>query len=84
LPAAVKTADLNADGKTDVIVQSLGDPAITVYFGKGDGTLQGKTTYAINTPEDIAIGDFNRDGKPDLAIPDNIDGTIGLFFNGAP
>jgi len=41
-------------------------------LGKGDGTFQ----PAVNphrgaAPNDLAVGDFDKDGNPDLAVTDN-------------
>ena len=42
---------------------------VSVLLGNGNGTFQGQTTYATNgSPESVAIGDVNGDGKPDLAF----------------
>ncbi len=31
------------------------------------------------TPESVAVGDFNGDGYPDLAVADKGDGTVGIL-----
>ena len=45
----------------------------SILSGKGDGTFQPVTTldkYGLNPgSRPLAIGDFNADGKPDLAVP---------------
>lgn len=78
-------ADLNGDGKTDIVAQvsfvpmgnAPGPPSVAVVLNNGDGTFAAPQTYlsqhtAENSPP--AIGDFNGDGKPDLALAYN-DGT---------
>ena len=32
-------------------------------------------------PEAVAVGDFNGDGKPDLAVANGLDATVGIFLN---
>ena len=69
LPNGIVLGDVNADGKLDVVVAEGGDSAISIFLGKGDGTLGTATKVtATGTPTAIAAGDFNRDGKLDLAL----------------
>jgi hypothetical protein len=79
VPVFVSTGDFNGDHKLDLIVTySSGDcPYISIFLGNGDGTFQ---QSPINTPPSygtgaIAFGDFNRDGKLDLAVAEQF-GTI--------
>ena len=68
--------DLNGDGKIDLV--GIGDMAqgvagLSVSFGNGDGTFQPATFYAIGNvaASYLVLGDFNVDGKPDVAISGN-------------
>jgi hypothetical protein len=69
-------ADLNGDGKLDIIVAGL-DQHVYAWDGSGnplpgfpalikDPTLGG--AEIINTP---AVGDINGDGKPEIVVPTN-------------
>ena len=75
VPYATTVGDLNHDGKIDLAVVNreyggtLG--SVSILLGNGDGTFTAAPKSPItvgNSPEDIAIGDFNRDGAPDLAV----------------
>ena len=72
-PLAVAVGDFNRDGNADLVVANHSRPnhpgKIRVLLGNGDGTFQKQTTYkAGNNPIDIAMADFNGDGKLDLAV----------------
>jgi FG-GAP-like repeat len=64
----VASADLNRDGKADLVVTD-GIKSAYVVPGNGDGTFGSPSKIALhNDPIGIAIADLNGDGIPDLAI----------------
>jgi len=71
-PLFVTVADLNGDGKPDLIVLNSSGPngSVGVLIGNGDATFQPIVNYASGAlnPLAVSIGDFNGDGKPDLAV----------------
>jgi len=73
LPQALVIGDLNGDGKPDVITANAGTftspGSVSVLLGNGDGTLKPPASTNVNqTAQSLALGDFNRDGKPDVAV----------------
>jgi hypothetical protein len=86
-PLCVATADVNGDGKLDLIVTSFNfvNPnggTISVLMGNGDGTFQSEVDYAAGVhPTTVVVKDFSGDGKPDLAVTDNASATILVFIN---
>jgi len=72
----VVIADFDGDGHGDVAFPSAN--LIDVYYGDGAGHFTGPSTFAAGTfPQSLAVGDFNRDGKPDLAV-----GVVGFMGQG--
>src|SRR5690349_14760240 len=71
-PQDVVTADFNNDGKLDLATSSYddatGDGSVSVLLGNGNGSFQPARTAATGSyPFSLASGDFNSDGKSDLA-----------------
>jgi hypothetical protein len=80
-PYFVTTADLNGDGKLDLVVPNLHGNNISVLLGNGDGSFQAAVNYAAGSlPGAVAIGDFNDDGKLDLAVTNTGSSTVSVFL----
>lgn len=70
-PLALGIGDFNADGKTDWITANYLSNTLTVGLGNGDGTF-GRLFHiflisGVN-PSSLAVADFNRDGRLDVAV----------------
>ena len=68
----ITLGDFNGDKKTDLALTIFDDTAAgeeIVFLGNGDGTFQNAITSAsVEGSESVVAGDFNGDGKLDLAI----------------
>jgi hypothetical protein len=52
-----------------------------ILLGKGDGTFTVAHTYTTGTtPHSIAVGDFNGDGRPDIAVANWGDDDVGVYL----
>jgi len=70
IPRSVAVADLNGDGKPDLVVATEIEGAAAVLLGNGDGTF-GQAVYYPTAgfyAESVAIADVNGDGKLDLVV----------------
>lgn len=70
-PDAVAIADVNNDGRPDLVAVNFSDGTASVFLGQPDGTFGAKTDYPTGPgPVALVTGDFNNDGKVDLAVVD--------------
>jgi VCBS repeat protein len=68
-PNALAAADVDGDGKLDLLVASDGAEDVTVLRGDGRGGFtRGRSFPAGPSPTQIAVADLDGDGKLDLAI----------------
>lgn len=70
-PGCVEVADFNKDRHPDLVVTSEQDSSVTILLGKGKGAFEeakGSPFPAGHIINDVAIGDFNNDSSPDLAL----------------
>ena len=83
----VAVADFNGDGVPDLAVTHYRGPLPPFYtsllLGNGDGTFQSPHT-AFGDLGPVAVGDFNGDGFPDLAVFGHYSGTHISVLLGGP
>ncbi len=99
-PDSVAIADINGDGHLDIVVANLCVPAETncgtglaadgtvgVMLGRGDGTFKPVVLYDAGGEStfSLAVGDVNRDGRPDVIVTNwdrrnNGDNRVGMLL----
>jgi hypothetical protein len=83
-PEAIEIADIDKDGRKDVIAAHGGWWALGVYLQNAGGTLDLERLFFIPyashyTPQGLAIGDVNNDSYVDVVIADYNNGVIILY-----
>jgi len=66
--SSVTVADLNGDGKLDLVVVNGKSDSVAVFLGNGDGTFQASVSYSSGYfgPDSATVADVNGDGRPDI------------------
>jgi Calx-beta domain/FG-GAP-like repeat/FG-GAP repeat/Domain of unknown function (DUF4214) len=85
MPRSVAIGDLNGDGKQDIAVAILTSfqsgvlGTASIRLGDGLGGFSGSTEVSMGSgPHSVAIGDFNSDSKPDIAVVNYYSGTVSI------
>jgi hypothetical protein len=71
-PQSVTVGDFNGDGVSDFVISDYGNEALKIFLGNGDGTFRQATDtplWVLGLGTSVVVGDFNGDGKLDLAAP---------------
>jgi FG-GAP-like repeat len=90
-PAALASADFNADGRPDLVVTDTTSHETYLLLGRGDGTFESRRVIIATGYSEwltVGFGDFDADGLPDLILasssgsgcsvsPGRGDGTFG-------
>lgn len=75
--------DFNRDGNQDIAVSNQGLNNVSILLGNGNGTFQPAGNYGLGTgqtPIGIVLGDFNADGKLDLATSNYVSNSIAVLL----
>jgi hypothetical protein len=80
---SLAVADVNGDGKADLVVANTGANTIGVLTGNGDGTFQPAATYATGVePVSVVAGEFNGDGRTDVAVRNRGSNSVSVLLGG--
>jgi hypothetical protein len=83
---AVAVSDIDGDGMAEIVTADAGGNNVSVFHNTGSpgGALSFApyADFAVGaTPESIAVGDIDGDGKPDIVTGNYNDGTLSVLHN---
>jgi hypothetical protein len=89
---SVMAGDFNLDGKIDLVSAGSFTSSVYLFPGNGNGTFAACTATLVGRtavpnpenptrPQSMTTGDFNRDGKPDLATANNWGVSVTVLLN---
>ncbi|PHX77748.1 MAG: hypothetical protein CK543_01275 [Flavobacteriales bacterium] len=87
-PFGLALADIDGDGKLDMLVTNYVDNSVSVFRNKASSgaisssSFDAKVEFSTgSTPSDIAIADLDLDGKVDMVVSNFADNTISVYRN---
>ena len=90
-PIFLAVADFNGDSIPDLAVANYSAGTVTVLLGDGTGgfkpaqaspyLIEPSAVMTKGQPVAIAVGDFNGDGAPDLAVVDSANRALSVLYN---
>lgn len=84
-PVSLAAADLNGDGRLDLVATDIANLSgtVTVLLGNmnsGSARYQPATNYAVGAnPARLAVADFNNDGKDDVAVANSGSASVSIL-----
>jgi FG-GAP-like repeat/FG-GAP repeat len=85
-PTQLGVADFDGDVRLDLAVPSRATDEVAILPALGEGSFGVAEAFPAggSGPVGIAVGDFNEDGRPDLAVANYGSGTVGILANALP
>jgi hypothetical protein len=80
-PSSVTAADVNGDGKLDLICANSQTNSLSVLTNDGVGNFTVASTPGVSSPFSVAAADVNGDGKIDLITADATHNTVSVLTN---
>ncbi|MGH2670548.1 MAG: FG-GAP repeat domain-containing protein, partial [bacterium] len=81
-PTSLAIADFNGNGLRDLAVVNFDSTIVTFLPGVGSGLFGARVDVNIKsrglTP---TVGDFNNDGKPDVAVAQSLSDSVAVVLN---
>jgi len=85
IPGTLRAADMDNDGKIDIVALCREVDGIRVHFNGGNATFRHEDSVLLPTggygPWDLIPADLNRDGKLDIAVVNTFSSDLTIFYN---
>lgn len=79
-PVAIVAADINRDGRQDLLVANRGNNSVSVLLANNSNGFNRVATLSTGAgPSALAVGDLDRNGIPDLAVAQSDEGTVSVW-----
>ena len=75
---AIGSGDFNADGRLDIVALNKSTSNVSMFLGQKNGFSSIKH-YAVVGGVALAVGDWDRNGRADLAVASQGDGSSGAI-----
>jgi len=83
-PIAIAAADMNRDGRTDLVTANdVGQSATVLLANTSGGFDAPRTVPLLSFPGALSLGDFDNDGCADLAVTLPFVGRIAVYKQGS-
>jgi hypothetical protein len=79
----IVVSDFNNDNYQDIAAVFSGNDSLGIFFGYGNGSFTSMMIYSTGNgsqPNDIAVGDFNNDGRSDIVVTNSGTNNIGILL----
>lgn len=87
-PYAIDAADMDGDGKTDVVICNNSSSTISIFRNTGlsgvinTGSFNTRVDFtSLSNPLDLKIGELNGDGKPDIVLCNGSTSSFSVWQN---
>jgi hypothetical protein len=80
-PSDLRLADLNHDGKTDMVVSDFSTNSISIFLQQPGGTLLAQPALATSGshPNGLTVADLTGQGSPDIIVANRDSNSLDIF-----
>ncbi len=89
LPGSIAAGDFNGDGQQDLATANVHNQqgtlmlgSVSILLGQGNGTFEPTQDFDVGArPESVTVGDFNGDGRQDVATANFNANSVSVLIN---